>query len=141
MSYLMLKSLHVLAVMAFASGLLLQTHVLRLYRTMPVPLMPDERRLLSRIRHWEHWMTLPGLALTWICGLAAALHGDWFASGWLKAKLAIVIVLTMLHGMQAGELQRLAAVGKLQAGAPGWPPALLYALLACAVTLAVSRPW
>ncbi|GAB3386532.1 CopD family protein [Massilia agri] len=141
MSYLLLKSLHVLAVMAFVSGLVMQAHVLRMYRSLPLPSMPDERRLLSRTRHWDRLVTVPALALTWTCGLAAALHAGWFASGWLKAKLAVVIVLSMLHGMQAGELRRLADAGTAAGAARGWPPALLYVLLACAVALAVCKPW
>lgn len=141
MSYLLMKSLHVVAVIAFVSGLLVQAHVLRVYRSMPLAQMPDERLLLSRIQRWDHLVTVPALALTWICGLAAALQAGWFGSGWLKAKLCIVVVLSMLHGMQAGELSRLAAAGAPHGGTMGRPLALLHGLVACAVALAVFKPW
>lgn len=144
MIYLLLKSLHVIAVVAFVAGLLLQSLVLRIYRAMPVPGMPDERRLLSQAQRWDRIVTTPALALTWICGLAAAMQAGWFASGWLQAKLVVVLILSMLHGLQAGELRRLAgAAGAAPASAPapsGRSPALLLALVACAVALAVAKP-
>lgn len=90
MVYLSLKTLHLIAVFAFITGLLIQSHILKLYRTMPLPHMPDERRLLSRIQHWDLMVTVPALTLTWIFGLSAALHGGWFPSGWLKIKLIVV---------------------------------------------------
>ncbi|OON59791.1 hypothetical protein B0920_21145 [Massilia sp. KIM] len=140
MIYLLLKSLHVIAVVAFVAGLLLQSLVLRIYRAMPVPGMPDERRLLSQAQRWDRIVTTPALALTWICGLAAAMQAGWFASGWLQAKLVVVLILSMLHGLQAGELRRLAGAAGTAPAPSGRSPALLLALVACAVALAVAKP-
>lgn len=140
MIYLWLKALHVVSVVVFTGGLLLQSCVLRLYRDLPAPRMPDEKRLLSRCRQWDARVTAPALALAWTCGLAAALHGGLFAATWLKAKLVAVVALSMLHGVQAGALRRLD-----EAPAPGKPagraPAAVLALVACAVLLAVLKPF
>lgn len=141
MVYLSLKTLHVIAVFAFIAGLLIQSHVLRLYRTMPVPHMPDERRLLSRIQHWDLMVTVPALTLTWIFGLSAALHGGWFPSGWLKIKLIVVVALSMFHGLQSGELRRLSDSAQIDRAASRRPPLLIYLLAAFAVGLAVFKPW
>ncbi len=50
-----------------------------------------ERRLLKAI------MT-PAMISTWVFGLWAAFEGGWWSSGWLHAKLALVLVLTAFHG-------------------------------------------
>lgn len=143
MMYLLLKSLHVVAVLGFASGLLLQVHVLRLYRGLPLPQMPDERQLLLRVQYWDRLVTVPALTLTWIFGLAAALHAGWFASGWLKAKLVCVVLLSMLHGLQSGELRRLAlaatAPGKATLAGHALVP--VYLLIGAVTGLAVFKPW
>lgn len=141
MVYLSLKTLHVVAVFAFVTGLLVQSHILRLYRTMPLPHMPDERRLLSRVQHWDLMVTVPALTFTWIFGLSAALHGGWFPSGWLKIKLVVVVALSMFHGMQSGELRRLTDAAKACGAASGRSPLLVYILAAFAVGLAVFKPW
>ena len=56
-----------------------------------------ERRLLRVIIN-------PAMIATWILGLWLAWHGPdshygWFNFGWLQAKLAIVILLSAVHGL------------------------------------------
>ncbi|SDF32191.1 Uncharacterized membrane protein [Massilia sp. PDC64] len=141
MIYLWLKALHVVGVIVFTSGLLMQSYVLRLYRDLPVPRMPDEKRLLSRCRQWDARVTVPALALAWICGLAAALYAGLFATAWLKVKLLAVVALSALHGVQSGELRRLAENVSVTGKPGGRPPAVLLGLVACAVALAVLKPF
>ena len=141
MVYLSLKTLHVVAAFIFVAGLLVQSHILRLYRTMPLPHMPDERRLLLRIQHWDLMVTVPALTLLWIFGLSVALHGGWFASGWLKIKLVMAVAMSMFHGLQSGELRRLTNAAKAHDFASGRSLPLLYLLAALTVGLAVFKPW
>lgn len=141
MIYLWLKALHVVSVIVFTSGLLMQSYVLRLYRDLPVPRMPDEKRLLSRCRQWDARVTVPALALAWICGLAAALYAGLFATAWLKVKLVAVVALSALHGVQAGQLRRLAESTANTTRPAASAPAAVLALVACAVALAVLKPF
>jgi protoporphyrinogen IX oxidase len=58
-----------------------------------------ERRLLRAIIN-------PAMAATWLLGLWLAWHGPdsrygWFASGWLEAKLVLVLALSAVHGLLA----------------------------------------
>ena len=53
-----------------------------------------ERRLLRAIIN-------PAMIATWLLGLWLAWQGGWFASGWLHAKFALVIVMSAVHGMLA----------------------------------------
>jgi protoporphyrinogen IX oxidase len=50
-----------------------------------------ERRLLKAIIN-------PAMIVTWLAGLYLAWSGHWFSSGWLQAKLVLVIVLSGVHG-------------------------------------------
>jgi putative membrane protein len=50
-----------------------------------------ERRLLKAIIN-------PAMIVTWLAGLYLAWRGHWFSSGWLHGKLALVIVLSGVHG-------------------------------------------
>lgn len=84
-------------------------------------------------------LATPALLLTWAFGIANAVQGDWWTAGWLQAKLALVLALSALYGVMAGQLRR--------AGATGQVPALLsrlhwvvLALLAGAILLAQWKP-
>ena len=66
-----------------------------------------ERRLLRAIIN-------PAMIATWLLGLWLAWHGPdmhygWFASGWLEVKLALVIILSGVHGLFARWVKAFAA--------------------------------
>jgi len=51
-----------------------------------------ERRLLRGIMN-------PAMILVWIFGLMLAVQGNWWLAGWLHAKLALVVILSGVHGL------------------------------------------
>jgi putative membrane protein len=51
-----------------------------------------ERRLLAVIIN-------PAMVVTWALGLWLAWDGGWFSSPWLLAKLALVVLMSALHGL------------------------------------------
>jgi protoporphyrinogen IX oxidase len=103
--YNWVKAFHVIAVIAWMAGML---YLPRLFvyhcaaekgsvQSETFKLM--ERRLLRVIIN-------PAMIATWILGLWLAWHGPdsrygWFASGWLQAKLVLVIALSAVHGLFA----------------------------------------
>ena len=103
--YLWLKALHIIAVIAWMAGML---YLPRLYvyhcaaekgSVQSETFKVMERRLLRGIVN-------PAMIATWALGLWLAWNGPdsrygWFASGWLGAKLALVIGLSVLHGFLA----------------------------------------
>ncbi len=108
MLYLWLKALHVVAVIAWMAGML---YLPRLFvyhceaetgskQSETFKIM--ERRLLKAIIN-------PAMGATWILGLVLAWQGGWFASGWLHAKLALVIAMSGLHGVLSKRLREFAA--------------------------------
>ncbi len=95
--YLWIKAFHIIAVISWMAGML---YLPRLFvyhcaaeagsvqaKTFEVM----EHRLLSYI------MT-PAMGLTWILGVALMLQGGWMTSGWLHAKLLLVLILSGMHG-------------------------------------------
>ena len=100
-----IKAIHIIAVIAWMAGML---YLPRLFvyhcaaetgsvqwETFKVM----ERRLLRGIIN-------PAMIATWVFGLWLAWlgpesHYGWFASGWLQAKLALVVILSGVHGLFA----------------------------------------
>jgi putative membrane protein len=61
-----------------------------------------ERRLLKAIIN-------PAMIAAWILGLILVWQGGWITSGWLHAKVALVIGLSAVHGMLARYVKDFAA--------------------------------
>ena len=98
--YLWIKALHVAAVIAWMAAML---YLPRLFvyhvgaaagsetsETFKVM----ERRLLRGI-------ATPSMIVTWLAGLTLVWQGGWMTSGWLHAKLLLVLILSGIHGMLA----------------------------------------
>jgi putative membrane protein len=41
----------------------------------------------------------PAMIVTWLAGIALVVLGQWVGAGWLHAKLALVLVMTVIHGL------------------------------------------
>ena len=108
MLYLWLKALHVVAVIAWMAGMLYLPRLFVYHCDAPKGSIQSEtfkimeRRLLKAIIN-------PAMGATWILGLVLAWQGGWFASGWLHAKLALVITMSGLHGVLSKRLREFAA--------------------------------
>jgi protoporphyrinogen IX oxidase len=61
-----------------------------------------ERRLLKAIIN-------PAMIAAWILGIVLAWQGGWLSSGWLHAKLALVLALSALHGVLVRHVKAFAA--------------------------------
>ncbi len=108
MLYPTLKSLHLIALVAWMAGMLYLPRLF-VYHAEAEPgsatsatFKVMERRLLKAIIN-------PAMVATWVFGLALAWELDAFRQGWLHAKLGLVLVLSGLHGYMAGAVKRFAA--------------------------------
>ena len=106
--YEWLKALHIIAVIAWMAGML---YLPRLFvyhceaekgsrQSETFKIM--ERRLLKAIIN-------PAMIATWLLGMALAFLGGWFASPWFLTKLALVIVMSAVHGFFARWVREFAA--------------------------------
>ncbi len=134
--------LHVAADIVFVAGLLAAALVLAALSTHDAAQVARERRLVRAMRGWHRKVTTPSLALAWGFGVWLALQAGWFHSGWLHAKLALVLALSALHGLLSGSLRRASA----DAPAPparAWRvlPLLALAGIVGVVWLALLKPF
>ncbi len=95
---------------------------------------------LATMRRWDRRVTIPAMILTWLAGAVMAYWGGWYVEGWLWTKLAFVLGLTALHGVQSATMRRLAA----GIAAPRWlqlSPLAIVGALPIIATLAVAKPF
>lgn len=108
MAYLLIKSLHLALVLFWVAGMVVQAFVLAAADKLPGPALPQELARLRLLRKWERLLTTPAMVGALASGVYLATSAGWFGSGWLPVKLALVLLLAAVHGMQAGRLRRLA---------------------------------
>jgi protoporphyrinogen IX oxidase len=106
--YEWIKALHVIAVIAWMAGMLYLPRLF-VYHTATTAgseasetFKIMERRLLKAI------MT-PSMLVVWVAGLWLIWQGGFLSSGWMHGKLALVLVLTGIHGWFAGMVKTFAA--------------------------------
>ena len=95
--YLWLKSLHIVAVISWMAAMLylprlfvyhcVATEGSELSETFKVM----ERRLLKAIMN-------PAMIVSWVAGIWLAWSAGFWTSGWFHTKLALVLVLSAIHG-------------------------------------------
>ena len=96
MLYESLKALHIVAVISWMAGLLYLPRLFVYHADTEKGSQQSEtfkvmeRRLLRGIMN-------PAMILVWIFGLALAWQGTWWQAGWLHAKFALVLLLTVVH--------------------------------------------
>ncbi len=106
--YLWIKAVHILAVISWMAGMLYLprlfvyhagaeqgSELAKTFETM-------ERRLMR-------FIMAPAMIVTWITGLMLAGMGDFLGSGWLQGKLALVILMSALHGYFSAARKNFAA--------------------------------
>ena len=103
--YLWIKALHIIAVIAWMAGMLYLPRLF-VYHSAAEPgsvqsetFKVMERRLLRAIIN-------RAMIATWLLGLTLAWLGPdsrygWFGSGWLQAKIVLVLALSAVHGLLA----------------------------------------
>lgn len=100
MLYLWIKALHVIAVIAWMAALLYLPRLMVYHcaaekgSAQSETFKVMERRLLKAIAN-------PAMIVAWLAGLYLIWDGGWITSGWLHAKLALVIGMSAAHGFQA----------------------------------------
>lgn len=142
MGYLLVKALHIALMLFWVAGMVVQGFVLAVAAKLPGPALPQELAWLRLLRKGERLLTTPAMVGALASGVYLASSAGWFGSGWLSAKLALVLLLAAVHGMQAGRLRRLAeAAGDAnEAGRVRLMPVVLAAPVLI-ILLAVMKPF
>ncbi|UVK39646.1 protoporphyrinogen oxidase HemJ [Mesorhizobium sp. AR10] len=101
------KAIHVLAVISWMAGMLYLPRLLVYHADAEKGSVQSEtfkvmeRRLLRGIIN-------PAMIVTWVFGLWLAWKGFAFQGGWLHAKIALVLLLSAVHGYLAGAVRKFA---------------------------------
>jgi protoporphyrinogen IX oxidase len=106
-TYLWIKAGHVIFVIFWIAGLFLLPRYY-IYHQEAVPGSQEERRWIDRERRLRTIIITPSMILVWVFGLTLAWQGGFFTSGWLHAKLLLVLGLSGYHGWMVGYGKRLA---------------------------------
>ncbi|MGR3490965.1 MAG: CopD family protein [Shimia sp.] len=124
MLYEILKTLHLIAAILWAGGMVAGGVLAA--RAAGTP------EVFGWFRRWVS----PAMILTLLFGLALAVTSGQFSQTWLQAKLMLVLVLTGLHGSVSGALRRQTDGGERAPRGLGW---LSFGAIAGIVSLAVSK--
>ena len=133
-AYSWIKVVHLLAIAVWMGGMLANDlALLALPDGGPPP-------ALRAMRRWDRVVTTPAMLATWAAGITIAMWAGWWHEGWLWTKVALVLALSALHGLQSATLRRLG---------DGWRPPLWMRFSPLAVvgalpiiaTLAVAKPF
>jgi uncharacterized membrane protein len=101
--YFWIKSAHIIAVITFIGGMILNGFLLRYL----VAGEPQSDRIIKAARFWNGPIIGMALLLVWVLGLWLAYLGNYFSDVWLMIKMTLVFILSGIHGMQAGAFRRL----------------------------------
>ncbi len=107
MDYLWLKALHIIVAITWVGGMLTVAGTTAAF-SGTVNGDASRAEFFARVRKWDQRITTPAMFAVWVLGLTLAAIGQWFPQPWLVAKIAFVLALSALHGMQSGRLRRLA---------------------------------
>ncbi|MBO6717144.1 MAG: protoporphyrinogen oxidase HemJ [Rhizobiaceae bacterium] len=106
-AYPWIKAFHIIAVISWMAGMLYLPRLF-VYHAGSKPGSEQsetfkvmERRLLRAIIN-------PAMIVTWAAGLWLGWHGFGFDAGWLYAKIALVLILSGLHGYLSASVRRFA---------------------------------
>jgi protoporphyrinogen IX oxidase len=107
MIYLWLKAGHVIFVIFWMAGLFMLPRFF-VYHQEAAPDSAENAVWIDRENKLLKIIMWPSLVAVWVLGLALSLGGDWVGSGWLTAKIGLVMALSAYHVWLAGYAQRLA---------------------------------
>ncbi|KUO68065.1 MAG: hypothetical protein APF80_15015 [Alphaproteobacteria bacterium BRH_c36] len=140
-AYDWVKAVHVIAVIAWMAGMLYLPRLF-VYHAGSTP--GSEQSETFKVMEYR-LMTIimnPAMIVSWVLGLWLAWQAGFFTSGWLHAKLALVVAMSAVHGMLSAAMRRFAEDGNTKS-AGYWrvmnevPTLLMFAI----VILVIVKPF
>lgn len=109
LDYDWLRAGHIISVIALMAGLMMLPR-LYAYQTGSEPGGELEKKMIDASSKLRVIILNPALILTWIFGIGIMATSHWIQlqMGWMHAKLALVVILSGLHGYFSAEGKRLA---------------------------------
>jgi putative membrane protein len=97
-AYPWIKALHVIAVISWMAGML---YLPRLFVYHCDAEVGSKQSETFKVMEWRLLKAIinPAMGVTWLAGLYLAWAGHWYMAGWFHAKLALVLLLSAVHGL------------------------------------------
>jgi protoporphyrinogen IX oxidase len=106
--YPWLKAFHIVAVIAWMAGMLYLPRLL-VYHCAAEPGSKQSETFKVMERRLLRVIVNPAMIATWVLGIWLALDGAWYQAGWLQTKVALVLVMSGVHGLLARWVRDFAA--------------------------------
>ncbi len=107
MTYLWLKAGHIIFVIFWMAGLFMLPRLFVYHQEAPGG-SEEAKRFGDREQKLLRIILLPSIIVVWVLGLLLAQTLNLWASGWLHAKLLLVLILSGYHGWMASYAKKLA---------------------------------
>jgi putative membrane protein len=108
MIYLWVKSLHVIAVIAWMAGMLYMPRLFVYHCTAEIGSVQSETFKIMERRLYKAIMN-PAMMVAWVVGLYIAWEQSFFTHPWFHFKLAMVVLMTVIHVMLGRYVRAFAA--------------------------------
>ncbi|MBV6657768.1 MAG: CopD family protein [Devosiaceae bacterium] len=134
--YELAKATHLVAMIVWMAGMLLAPILI-----VEISKLEDRQAAAASIRAWYLRVFSPAMIVLWVAGIVTMTMGGWFTAPWMIAKLALVLLLSGVHGALSGQMRRLATEEGFQPWAflmPLW--GTMVTLVAIITVLAVYKP-
>ncbi|OYR19661.1 protoporphyrinogen oxidase HemJ [Brucella thiophenivorans] len=140
-AYLWIKSIHIIAVIAWMAGMLYLPRLF-VYHSAAMPGSETSETFKIMERRLLRFIINPAMIVTWIAGLWLAWEIFEFKGGWLHAKILLVVLMSGVHGYLS-KATRLFAQDKNTKSAKHWRivnevPTVLMILI---VILVIVKPF
>lgn len=106
--YLWIKAFHIIAVIAWMAGMLYLPRLF-VYHCETQPGSAESERFKKMERRLLKAIINPAMIAVWILGFCLAFSSDAWQQHWLQAKVALVLVMSGVHGVYARWVRRFAA--------------------------------
>ena len=98
--YLWIKALHIIAVISWMAGLLYLPRLF-VYHAGVAPGSVQSETFKVMERRLLNFIMTPAMAVAWIVGIVLVLQGQWIGATWFHIKFALVIALSLVHGLMS----------------------------------------
>jgi protoporphyrinogen IX oxidase len=98
--YLWIKALHVIAVISWMAGMLYLPRLF-VYHAGAQPGSAQSETFKVMERRLLRYIMTPAMIVAWVLGLVLVLQTGAFGAHWFQVKFALVLVMSLMHGLFA----------------------------------------
>ena len=103
--YAWILSAHILAIVAWMAAMLYLPRLF-VYHAEVGPGTPQSETFKVMERRLLRFICTPAMIAVWVTGPILMVEGNWTRAGWLHAKIALVVLMTAVHGVLAASTRR-----------------------------------